>query len=519
MNNPFDSCQYFVRIKYKMLRAFLCIIVLSGTTQAATHYVVPTNTAAANPYTNWATAGTSIIDVVNAAMTNTATRVVWVTNGIYRLTNEVLVTNALTIQSVNGRDVTIVNGNYPTTTNRCFELNDGNAVVGGFTITNGYLIGSNGGGIYLANGMVNNCLISGNIVTNDGSATNAGGGIYMTAGIVSNCMIIGNVVTSSAAPSIHNTGGGICIMAGIMYGGTVSYNRARWGGGIAGYNNVSIIKACTVLSNNATYGGGIFSSGSIISNCNVTGNTASVYGGGVEADYGIMDNCTIVGNWCGTGYGGGVMIRNSALLRNSVIRGNSSAGGFGGGGVVFSSGGIMYNCLIAGNLATNAGNYGGGGGIYFETIKSSHGWVSSCTIVSNISTKGGGGGGIFLYDTNNDNTVSNCVIYGNTAANANYNDVCATNMLANSNTFNYCCFSDPSHAFSGTGNTTNNPNFVDFNGGNYRLTVNSPCVNTGSNQDWMTNGVDLDGRRRIRYGIVDMGAYENIREGNLYYIR
>jgi len=45
---------------------------------AATHYVVPTNLSAANPYTNWGTAGTNIIDVVNAAMTNATTpRVVW----------------------------------------------------------------------------------------------------------------------------------------------------------------------------------------------------------------------------------------------------------------------------------------------------------------------------------------------------------------------------------------------------------------------------------------------------------
>jgi len=42
---------------------------------AATHYVVTNGTpgwiGAADPYTNWATAGTNIIDVVNAAMTNT----------------------------------------------------------------------------------------------------------------------------------------------------------------------------------------------------------------------------------------------------------------------------------------------------------------------------------------------------------------------------------------------------------------------------------------------------------------
>ena len=73
-------------------------------------------------------------------------------------------------------------------------------------------------------------------------------------------------------------------------------------------------------------------------------------------------------------------------------------------------------------------------------------------------------------------------------------------------------------------NTTNNPRLVDFGAGygtdhiagNYSLQANSPCVNNGLNQDWMTNAVDLDGRKRIRYGTADMGAYELIYDGTIY---
>ncbi|MDD5482077.1 MAG: choice-of-anchor Q domain-containing protein [Kiritimatiellae bacterium] len=61
-----------------------------------------------------------------------------------------------------------------------------------------------------------------------------------------------------------------------------------------------------------------------------------------------------------------------------------------------------------------------------------------------------------------------------------------------------------------------NPQFAGKDSGNFRLANDSPCVNSGTNQDWMTNAVDLDGSPRIRYGRVDMGAYERIHQGSVY---
>jgi len=69
------------------------------------------------------------------------------------------------------------------------------------------------------------------------------------------------------------------------------------------------------------------------------------------------------------------------------------------------------------------------------------------------------------------------------------------------------------------GNITNNPLFVSIittnQGTNYvygdaRLLDGSPCINTGTNQDWMTatNAIDLDFYPRIINSIVDMGVYE-----------
>ena len=61
--------------------------------------------------------------------------------------------------------------------------------------------------------------------------------------------------------------------------------------------------------------------------------------------------------------------------------------------------------------------------------------------------------------------------------------------------------------------------FGDTNAGNYRLLGDSPCVNAGLNDAWMTNAVDLDGRPRIHVysgNIVDIGAYEFVPKGAFY---
>jgi hypothetical protein len=73
---------------------------------------------------------------------------------------------------------------------------------------------------------------------------------------------------------------------------------------------------------------------------------------------------------------------------------------------------------------------------------------------------------------------------------------------------------------NGVNNITNEPPlFVNTNAFNFRLTMNSPCINRGTNRSWMINGLDLDGHGRIdkHYGsIVDMGAYEFVPNGTLF---
>lgn len=56
--------------------------------------------------------------------------------------------------------------------------------------------------------------------------------------------------------------------------------------------------------------------------------------------------------------------------------------------------------------------------------------------------------------------------------------------------------------------TTNDPKFVSV--GDYRLTIGSSAIGTGTNQTWMVGAKDLDGNDRIVNTTVDMGCYEYI---------
>ena len=225
--------------------------VTSTVAQLVIHYV---NAAGANPqppYTNWATAATNIQDAIDAAA---AGEIVLVTNGVYATggrtilfssTNRVVLDKALTVVSVNGYPLTVIQGAWdPVSTNgplavRCAWLAT-NAILCGFTLENG------------ATGISN-------VI---GASVDSGGGVFCvsTNSIVSNCVLTNN-------SSIF--GGGI-------YGGTLNNslvirNAARSGGGAysATLNN------CNVLVN---YFGFALSSGSGTYNCAVQ-NSIVLYNG------------------------------------------------------------------------------------------------------------------------------------------------------------------------------------------------------------------------------------------------
>jgi len=192
-------------------------------------------------------------------------------------------------------------------------------------------------------------------------------------------------------------------------------------------------------------------------------------------------------------YGGGILGRGTiAAIHHNWIVGNAA---WGGGGLAFC-GGPIGNNLIVGNTA-----WGYGGALYRCS-----GTVSSNTITANTAQQRGGG----LYDC--DGLIGNCILWRNTAPTGD--------QLYDSTTATFSCIQK--WTAGGDGNIATDPLFVDpygpdgnlatYEDNNYRLSPDSPCIDTGRNSDWMWEAVDLDGNSRIFHGVssltVDMGAYE-----------
>ncbi len=274
--------------------------------------------------TNWATAKRTIQAAVDLTENG---NVVWVTNGVYdiggavtpsgSLTNRVCITTAITVQSVNGPNVTIIEGaagsngsNDVDSVRGVFMTN--NCSLTGFTITGGYSTGS-GGGIWLTdNCVVSNCTLTGNWARDDG-----GGACLYYGGTLNNCTLNEN---SANADSGFAHGGG----AYLYYGGTLNH--------------------CLLIRNSAN---GVYEG---------IGGGASLFSGGT------LNTCTLIGN-SASSEGGGVFLFSDGTLNNCTLSENSANYG---GGARFLSGGRLNNCVVWHNTASSAGNeiYNDSGVIY-----------------------------------------------------------------------------------------------------------------------------------------------------------
>jgi len=245
----------------------------------------------------------------------------------------------------------------------------------------------------------------------------------------------------------------------------------------------------------------------------IKGNEAPQRGGGIYCHGGgvVAENCTIVGNRA-----------KGKRVRNPNGPGSMEEGG---GGAYCDFGALLRNCLIYGNTADKIG-----GGVVLSTGAR----VKSCTIVANSA--GLRGGGVL---TLGPAWLVNSILYGNThgpkrEANdlyaSHYYHVDVHQLMLGKATAKHCCIGvtklhvtrqrfylgrtagyDPKR-YKNTAKQVKcvdkDPQFVDAGSHNYRLKQGSPCVNAGTNEARMADAKDLDGKRRLQGGTVDIGAYE-----------
>ena len=243
---------------------------------AATLYVSPTGSNTA-PYGTLATAANEIKTAVNASL---AGDLILVDDGTYILSTYINIVKGITVQSIHGPTLAIVDGNHLT---KCFLLDHPDAVVDGFTIRNGYHPAGFGGGVNIQDGgTVKNCILYNN------QARDGGGIAIDNLGLVQNCHIYNNLASDNGSSGY---GGGIRL----LNGGT-----AR--------------------------------------NCLVTGNTSKNYGGGINIwTAGTVENCVVSNNTAPNG--AGIRTRKNGLVYNTILYFNNGLNH-----QVDGSGYHYYNC-------------------------------------------------------------------------------------------------------------------------------------------------------------------------------
>jgi len=219
-----------------------------------------------------------------------------------------------------------------------------------------------------------------------------------------------------------------------------------------------VIKS-TFIKNSADYGGGIYnySSSPTATNCTFSENSAD-YGGGIENNF-----------------------NSSPTVTNCIFSGNS-ANLNGGGMYNYSSPSpTVTNCTFSGNSA----EYGGG----MSNFNSSP-MVTNCTFSGNSATLNGGA----MDSYSSSPTVTNCILWGDTPQEIDNRQLSSPVVT----------YSDVQGGYAGTGNIDTNPLFV--GGGDYHLTADSPCIDTGTSSG--APNTDFEGDPRPQGTGYDMGVDE-----------
>jgi hypothetical protein len=433
-------------VRFVLLAACVCAAFLHPHEVQGTNLYVSLVGSSTPPYTNWAMASTNIQWAVNASANGDT---VWISNGTYVLTGQVIVASNIKIFGYPDSSKPIIDGNN---SSRCFNL---------------WYITANG-----VTTLSNLFITRGNSSVNSGDDANGGGVRTRKSVNVFDCIFSNNVTT--------NCGGGMLDgwytvqSSNNVLRCTFIENKALNGGGLHSFKNssFSLLDHCIFQANTANNGGGVYFEGDLwptLTGCVFICNVATNQGGGYWGyQIGYCSYCTFTSNICYASSGGGVYGAGSLS--------NCSISYSGGSGVTTIYGGLpaCYNCLIMNN------DYGVNNCTLYN-----------CTVVGN-SVKGIVGGG----------TIYNSIIYFNSGGN-----------YANSPSFtNSCTTPDPGWGSGNITNnpmfvSTNTGNYrLQQNSPCINAGLNQSWMESSSDLDGHSR---LDHYSRI----VDMGCYEYLPSG------
>ena len=359
--------------------------------------------------------------------------------GTYTLTKTLTIDKAVTITGA-GRDQTILQS-APNAYIRGLYMT-APALIRDLTVT-GFTNELAGSGVYMTAGTADTVRVS----FNQDRRYNLyyGTGIYMTGGVVTNALIDNNSVYSGYGGTL---GIGVYMTGGLVVDSVIKDNwRARhefYGGGVAIAGAGTLLR-CRI-QNNGSLG-------------YAYGNLSNTRGMGVYMNNanGLVDSCIIVSNDIH-----GVWM-NNGTLRNSLVQGHATTGAGYTAGVEIS-GGFLYNCTVADNVAPAP----------YAGLKMSNG-----TAVNNI---------VFQNGTSGDVAVS-----GGTF-NTNLVDSIASVTTSKA-----------------VGNLVTDPFFVDPANGDFTIGFSSPGVDAGATVP--SYAIDLVGTSRPQGAAYDLGCYEYVYSG------
>jgi hypothetical protein len=256
-------------------------------------------------------------------------------------------------------------------------------------------------------------------------------------------------------------------------------------------------------------------------------------GGSRSASFNLKNTVTIKGGYAGFGEPdpNAREINTYKTILSGDLNNNDSLGIYSDNSyhVVYSYwrySAILDGFEITGGFANGSFEEKLGGGMY------SHGGTPkliSCTFIGNYAEIGAG-----IYTNSSSVSLTNCIFINNGATNnapssPKFNNCifisCGINIMRRSkpaltncivrgssnliNSETTVIYSNVEGGFPGTGNIDADPCFVDSANGDYHLSANSPCIDTGNPFYWPSVGeTDIDGEPRVMGGRVDMGVDE-----------